>query len=204
MVRHFESPVSRLAVVGFALLSLAGCSSSEEGADGEPQSLDQIAESARERGDDWQASLLEDGDITLAEYDEGHRRNLECLTAAGMTYSEPERIVTDGFRWDYAIEWTGIEEEVGMRESSACFDENLGDLELAMSAWGDWQTDPALLAAVNECVANAGFEVDPAAKNYRDVWRSGSEAGLSQQTVGGCVSTSMTRVYPGAGFAVSF
>lgn len=193
-------------VVGTCLgvVALGGCASSAEDAGDGPRSLAQIADDARERGFDWQAEMLEDGDITLAEYDEGHRRNLACLTAAGMTYTDPVRMVPDGFRWDYLIDLADVGEDVGSREVWDCNEEYLSDLEVAMSSWGDWRTDPALLADVEECVSSAGFEIGTGAKNYRDVWLAGADAGLTRERVAICVREGMTRLYPGVDYAVAF
>lgn len=193
----------RVAATLFAGVAVLGGCTAQEAKDG-PRSLEQIAADARAKGHDWQADALDDGDITLAEYDEGHRRGLACLTTSGMTYTEPERMLTDGFRWDYVISWEGMSDDVGSRESQACFDENLGDLELAMSSWGDWRTDPALLVFVEECVKSAGFDVESGSRNYRDVWLSTADQGLTREQVSSCVSNGMQMLYPGAGFGVAF
>ena len=40
----------------------------------------------------------------------------------------------------------------GQTVSGSCFEESLGEVSLAMQAWGDWSTDPAVLADVVSCV----------------------------------------------------
>ncbi|HEY0188891.1 MAG TPA: hypothetical protein VGC67_15470 [Cellulomonas sp.] len=182
-------PRVRCTIVIAAAL-LAGCSSGDDGA----HSLDWYAAEARSRGYDWQAGLLEDGDVTLAEYDEGHRRNLACLDAAGIDYSEPERNVLDGFGWNYDLSWSGLDEETFERIASGCFEEFVGWIEPAMSELGDWQTEPTILAAIKECVAGQGFEIDTGAQNYRDVWLSGSDQGLTTEQVSACIGSETRRL----------
>ncbi|WP_291380968.1 hypothetical protein [Demequina sp.] len=183
-------------------LVLTGCSSTSSGDSNSPPSLEQIAANARAGGHDWQADLLDDGDITPAEYDEGHRRNLACLDAAGITYSDPERNLPDGFRWLYDMFWPGLSDSEGQRVSQDCYDQNLGDLELAMSAWGDWSTEPALLADIVDCVNNQGFSIDADVKNWNQVWLSGADQGLTQQAVAMCAQNGMARLHPGVGYAL--
>lgn len=192
--------VSGALLLVLASIPLVGCSPSPSDM-GETPSLDQIAASARSKGHDWQADLLDDGDITLAEYDEGHRRNLSCLDGVGISYSEPERNLPDGYRWLYDMHWPDLSDEDGQRLSRSCYEENLEELELAMGAWGDWSTDPALLAAVIDCVKTEDFAIDESAKNWRDVWLSAVDQGLTRQGVAACVDIAMTRLYPGTGYA---
>lgn len=192
------------ATLAMVLLALTGCSGPQEEGAESPQSLEQLAATARKNGWDWQASLLEDGDITVAEYDEGHRRNLQCLKAAGMTYTEPERSVTDGFRWVYDIHWASLDEESGSREMSQCSEMYVADLEVAMAWWGEWRTDPALQADIVKCVTAKGYSVKPGTKNYREVWLQGSEAGLTQEMVAMCLRAGAQRLYPKQGYAIGF
>lgn len=180
---------------------LAGCSSSDDGSNERP-SLDQIAADAKARGHEWQAEVLSDGDITLAEYDEAHRRTLQCLDAAGIQYSEPERSIINGYDWLFDMYWPSMDDSEGQQVSSACSEENKHEVELAMSAWGDWETDPALLADVLDCVSSKGFEVDRTVKTLRDVWLYGSDQGLSKETVAGCARIGMQRLYPGVGYGL--
>ncbi|HEY0215536.1 MAG TPA: hypothetical protein VGC57_03990 [Cellulomonas sp.] len=201
MVRHSGARwVLALGVVGTLLV---GCSSVGADDDG-PMSLDQFAAEARARGYDWQAGLLEDGDVTVAEFDEGHRRNLECLTAAGLVYSDLERDLLDGFRWDYLIGWNGVDEETANEAVSACAQEFLGYIEPAMSAWGDWSTEPAALAGIKECVTAKGFEIDTAAQNYREVYLSAADQGLTYEPLETCIASTMQRLHPGVGYAVGY
>jgi hypothetical protein len=138
----------------------------------------------------------------LAEYDEGSRRNLACLDAAGITYSDPVRNVPDGFRWLYDMHWPNMSDSDGQRVSQDCYDKNVGDLELAMEAWGDWTTEPALLADIVNCVTKQGFSIDPSVKNWKQVWTSGASHGLTQPAVATCVQTGMLRLHPGVGYAL--
>ena len=193
------SPALLVVAIG---LVLAGCSRATDGGTDSVPSLQQIAANARAAGHDWQADLLDDGDITLAEYDEGHRRNLACLDSAGITYSDPARNLPDGFRWLYDMSWPSMSDSEGQRASEDCYDQNLGDLELAMSAWGDWSTEPALLADIVSCVGDQGFEIDAAAKNWRQVWLSGADQGLTQQAVATCAQNGMARLHPGVEYAL--
>lgn len=184
---------------------LAGCTAfSDSSDDEEPQSLAQIAQRARDSGHSWAAEQLEDGDITLAEYDEGHRRNLECLTSGGLTYTEPERIIVDGFRWDYLITWQDVGEEKGMRVMEECFEEFVSDLELAMNHWGSWNTDPAVLAEIKVCVQDLGFKIDETSNNYREIWLSASDQGLTQEVTANCVRNAMSRLHPSLPSTVAF
>ena len=203
MVRH-PRRLSAVTFVVFAVLSLGGCSTSDGGSSSGPSSLMQIADDARSAGHEWQANLLDDGEVTLAEYDEGHRRNLECLTNAGMTFTDPVRILTDGFRWDYAISWAGMDDSAGQTVSERCFEDNLGALELAMASWGDWRTDPALLSEISSCVSAAGFSTDIGSRNYRDVWLEASDEGLTPEKVSSCAGSAMNALYPGVGYAITF
>lgn len=188
-----------------AASAVSACGGGDRRKPDDPPSLEQIAAKARAKGHEWQAQMLEDGDITLAEYDEGHRRHLACLTAAGLTYTEPERILTDGFSWDYLITWEGKSDEVGSGLMSDCFDDNLGDLELAMSAWGDWRTDPALLVEIETCVEDAGFDVQAgSARNYRELLLATADQGLTREKMSSCIGEGMQRLYPGAPFVVGF
>jgi hypothetical protein len=182
---------------------LSGCSSGKAAPAG-PPSLSQIASDARAHGHEWQADQLDDGDITLAEYDEGHRRNLACLDAAGITYSTPERNLVDGYQWLYKMQWPNLSEAKGQKVSQACFDDNVGDLALAMAAWGKLTTEPALLADVVKCVNGLGFKITPDVKNIRDVWLSGSDQGLKQEVVSTCAQNGMLRLHRGVDFAIGF
>lgn len=199
---HKNVPLALSAAV-FVVVAGTGCSS-PAATSGEPQSIEQIAADAKDRGHDWQATVLGDGNVTLAEYDEGHRRNLACLDGAGIQYSEPERNIPNGYEWLYDMTWPSMDDPKGQKVSEKCFDENLGEVSLAMSAWGDWETDSALLAAVLECVSASGFEIDASAKNLRDVWLEGSDEGLTKETVAGCAQDGMLRLYPGVSYGIGF
>ena len=189
----------RLVAVMFIGVSLlAGCS----GDDG-PPSLEQIARDARLRGNGWQAGVLDDGDVTLAEYDEGHRRVLACLDAAGLTYSEPQRNIPNGYEWLYDRFWHGMADDDGMRAARECDDTNRF-VARAMSLWGDWETEPALLSFIVECVTDAGFEIPADVRNYRDVWLSGSDQGLTKEQVAACIDTGMQRLHPRADYGIGF
>lgn len=187
-----------------ALVVLGGCSSDSENEDSEPSSLEQIAQEARDLGRDWQAGILEDGDITLAEYDEGHRRNLTCLDDVGITYSEPQRSVLDGYSWNYDMFWPNMDDSKGQDVSYKCFEENLESLSVAMTAWGDWKTDAAVLSFTNECVTQAGFTVESDVQNYRELWLSAAGEGLTQDVVANCLNTAMIRLHPGVSYALGF
>lgn len=194
---------SRAIIVVLAVAMLTGCSASDSDSDSRP-SLLQIAESARDQGHDWQAELLSDGDITLAEFDEGHRRTLACLEAAGIDFTEPQRNIPDGYQWIYDMTWPTLDDAAGQRVVEGCVDEHQADLALAMSAWGDWVTEPALLAATVECVSRSGFDGGPSITNLRDLWLAGASDGLTRQTVATCAQTQMERLHPGIAYAISF
>jgi hypothetical protein len=201
-----SAPVGRTtvrALVGLtAVVALvSACASGDQDAE-EPKSLSQLAAEARSRGYDWQAGILDDGDITAAEFDEGHRRNLQCLSDAGIEYTEPEREVLDGYRWNYDILWGEMDPEVVNDTATRCQDEFATYLELGMSSWGDWQTEPAVLAEIVRCVTDLGFEVDGGALNYRDVWLSASGQGLTSEQVSSCVASAMQRLHPGVGYGL--
>ena len=98
--------------------------------------------------------------------------------------------------------WPGLSDSEGQRVSQDCYDQNLGDLELAMSAWGDWSTEPALLADIVDCVNNQGFSIDADVKNWNQVWLSGADQGLTQQAVAMCAQNGMARLHPGVGYAL--
>ncbi len=192
-------------VLAFAMASAsgAGCSTTGSAAEG-PPSLEQIADTARSRGHEWQADILSDGDITLAEYDEAHRRNLACLESAGLVTSEPQRNLPDGFRWLYDVFWEGMDDEDGQGAMRMCGDTHMHEVELAMSTWGAWDTGPALLAEIASCVASRGIDVSEDARNYRDAWLSATDQGLTQQAVGSCVDSAMQKLHPGVDYAVAF
>jgi hypothetical protein len=193
--------LAALMLIGAAVLG--ACSPGDAGDGDGPPSLHQLADDARSAGQEWQANVLDDGDVTLAEYDEAHRRVLACLDAAGLTHSEPERNIPNGYEWLYDISWQGMDEEDGSRAAQAC-DENNRYVALAMSAWGDWETEPALLAAVVECVTDAGFEIPADVRNYREVWLSASDQGLTREKVAACIDSGMLRLHPGVGYAIGF
>ncbi len=201
MVRH--SSARWPAVLGVVCVVLGGCASGGDDVE-DPRSLEQIADEARAHGYDWQADLLEDGDITVAEYDEGHRRDLECLTAAGITYTEPERDLLDGFRWSYDLSWAGLDDETATSVASECSERNDMYLELAMSTWGEWDTEPTVLADLAQCVQDKGFEIEAGARNYREVWLSASDQGLTYEQVSACVAQAMQRLHPGVGYGLGF
>ncbi|MDR1633407.1 MAG: hypothetical protein LBS27_00435 [Bifidobacteriaceae bacterium] len=193
-----------VVVVLAASLAAVGCSPASEGDGDGPPSLEQIAAETRSRGYEWQAELMEDGDITVAEYDEGQRRTRECLTEAGMSHTEPVRNLPDGYEWLYDIAQNDLSDSAFDREMSRCFDEWVADLGLAMSLWGDWQTDPALLEYIVKCVEDLGFDVADGLKNYRQVWEGSSGQGLTEQSVMGCISDGMSELYPRADAAYGF
>jgi hypothetical protein len=183
---------------------LGGCGGSSSGGPDSEHSLEQIADRARSDGQNWQAELIEDGDITLAEYDEGHRRVLECLTQAGMTFTEPVRDIVDGFRWNYEITWGDLGEDKGSKAVQECF-ENLGHLELAMSSFGSWETDPALQANIEQCLRDDGFEVQSGStKNYRDLTNALAEQGVTQTMVSACIDAGMEKLYPRTAYGIVF
>ena len=189
----------RVAALLIAVSVLGACSGNGDG----PPSLQQIARDARVRGDGWQADVLGDGDITLAEYDEGHRRVLACLDAAGLTYSEPQRNIPNGYEWLYDRFWHGMADEDGMRATREC-DEKNRFVASAMSLWGEWETEPALLAFVVRCATDAGYEIPADVRNYREVWQSASDQGLTRETVAACVDRGMERFHPGADYGLGF
>lgn len=196
---------SLVVLACFSVVVLTGCGESNQGSTEVPPSLEQMAAKARSKGHDWQAQMLGDGDITLAEYDEGHRRNLACLVAAGLTHTEPVRNPADGFWWGYEVGWEGMADDRGSGLFSECYDDNLGDLELAMRSWGDWRTEPALLAEVEECVRSGGFDIeDGVAKNYREIWLAAAAQGLGKDKVASCINSGMSRLHPGIPYSVGF
>jgi hypothetical protein len=194
-----------LAMVGALLAPVVGCSLVDDGGGDGPASIEQIARDARGRGYIWQAELLEDGDITLAEFDEGYRRVFECVTEAGLTYDEPYRDVVDGFRWEYTVYWYGMEDEVGSRLYHDCYDRYVGDLELAMSSWGDWVTEPALMAEIEECVLRDDINYERGvAKNYRDLFHATADQGVTKMMMTACIESAMERLYPDRGYGIAY
>jgi len=191
-----------LATVLVAGWGLAGCSTPVGDVGNGVPSLEQIAADARSRGHDWQAEQLDDGNITLAEFDEGHRRNLACLNDSGISYSAPTRNVVDGYDWLYDMHWSGLKDSEGQRLSQGCFDANLGELSIAMSEWGEWETEPALMVAVVRCVNNKGIELTSEAKNLRDLQKEGADQGLTKEGISTCVQVEMQRLHPGVAYAL--
>jgi hypothetical protein len=199
---RFVTPVA----IAFGLtVAATGCGSQRaENDPSNPPTLEQLAAEARADGYEWQAGVLEDGDVTLAEFDEGSRRNLECITQMGMSHSEPERVLTDGYSWYYEINYETVDPEEASDLVAECSQENEMYLQLAMSAWGDWRTDAALLADVENCVRDAGFDVRAGARNYREVWLNAADQGLTTDKVTQCVDDGMYRLYPGKPSSIGF
>ncbi|WP_062070161.1 hypothetical protein [Demequina sediminicola] len=167
--------------------------------------MEQLASEAEGKGHDFQADALSDGEVTLAEYDEAHRRGLACLTDAGLTHSEPVRNRVDGFRWTYDVSWEGMSDADGNAAYEACFNDSLGEIELAMASWGEYNTDAALLAATEECVADTGIVVDrEGIHNHRELLLAGADQGLTMEVVLNCVQMSAERLYPTEDYVLTF
>lgn len=194
-------------VLGLALLvSGTGCSLDSGSNNDQPQSIEQIAKNARQWGYTWQAEQLEDGDITLAEYDEGVRRLLECVTEAGLTYDELSRNKVDGFHWNYIVYFRS--EETADADSTThrdCYNQYASDLELAMNSWGDWTTDPALMADIEDCLERGDVEFERGvAKNYRDLLKATADQGVTEMFMTACIENGMERLYPELEYAVAY
>ena len=71
--RDDVGPIGRCRFVAGGVV--AGCTGGDSPDANERPSLQQIASEATAKGYDWQAKVLSDGNITLAEYDEALRRN---------------------------------------------------------------------------------------------------------------------------------
>lgn len=174
---------------------LASCTDGGEISESEVLSLEQLSKSAKEDGYDWQASLLEDGDITLDEFDEAYRKTFDCLEAGGLVVSDLQRNVADGFRWEYVIEFGNVPEGEALELSSKCEDEFTRELQTAMSYWGDWETPQAVLGLVKDCVESRGVEVDASARNYVELYESVADLGVSRGAVLTCLNKAVGDIY---------
>lgn len=192
--------------LGFLALCLLLVGCSEEGVDSgtSPVSLDQLAKDAYEAGYDWQGDILSDGDVSRVEYDEAHRRNLECLTTKGITTSEAVRDRLDGYRWRYSINYADALSEIeNIQAIFDCSQETIMFVEMAMEHWGDWETDPAVMRLTEECIAENGFSVNRQFQNYRDLQNHFRQDGITDDDISECISGAMDQLYPEESYAYS-
>lgn len=159
-----------VALLTTASLLISACSLINPEEDPEPKTLEELAAQAESNGYEWQAEVLASGEITADDYDEAQRRTLACVTDHGLSYSEPQLVPEEDFRSDYEISWGDTDEEKGLKIIDECFIENLNYIEEAMYNWGDWQTAPELLEYIKTCLTERDYEINPEARNYRDVF----------------------------------
>ena len=201
MSPHLDRVPTILRVHKFGLLALSfllmGCVGPGDQADGEPASLDQLAKEAYELGYDWQGDVLSDGDVTRVEYDEAHRRNLECLASNGMEVSESVRDRLDGYRWHYSINYADTLSEIeNIQAIGDCSQETIMFVEMAMDHWGDWATDPAVMRLTEECVAGQGFSSRVEFQNYRELQEYFRRDGITDDDISSCLAEAMGQLYP--------
>lgn len=183
-------------------LLLMGCAGDRVDGGSAPVSLDQLAQKAYEAGFDWQGDILSDGDVTRVEYDEAHRRNLECLASNGMTASEAVRDRLDGYRWRYSINYADALSEIeNIQAILDCSQETIMFVEMAMEHWGDWETDPAVMRLTEECIAENGFSANRQFQNYRDLQNHFRQDGITDDDISECISGAMDQLYPEESYA---
>lgn len=190
--------------LGFLALCflLMGCSEIEVDGGTPPVGLDQLAKEAYEAGYDWQGDVLSDGDVTRVEYDEAHRRNLECLASNGMEVSESVRDRLDGYRWHYSINYADTLSEIeNIQAIVDCSQETIMFVEMAMDHWGDWATDPAVMRLTEECVAGQGFSSRIEFQNYRELQEYFRRDGITDDDISSCLAEAMGQLYPEESYA---
>lgn len=179
------------------LFLFASCADDDQNTTSEGTTVESLYEEAKDGGFKYAASLLEDGYVSLEEYQQANQKFLECMNDAGM----PGRITgvnrIDGWRINIEIESTPqFTEEYLLKESSNCTETYSMYSELGYEASNKDQMDVPLLEAAKACLTEkAGTQFIGTEQNTEDLIAAVGED--KKGLVKTCVMDNHHKLYAG-------
>lgn len=180
---HYLAGIASSIVI---LLCLSGCGPSDRGSE-EPFDA---AEAAREAGFTEQYTVLSDGHVTAAEYEESIDRVRQCLNEYGIETTEPWINPVDSLMlvWDYPAG------PPGYNGDPDCVRRYIGYVQPEYLILGEPRMDEPLLAYARTCLAESGRPLEGDPRNAGDM---ADELGPdAAQLLAGCLHGGLQELYP--------
>jgi hypothetical protein len=184
-------------------LFLVGCSGGVLGDVEEPVTIEEVYEDAkRDKADQSVLDALSDGHVSLEEYNAGFDAAVKCVEDKGYKVKvDPMPNPVDGYRGSFQIvsfaDGSSLpENDEAFMNIVECENRFETPLEVGYEMTNELVMDPALMAAVQECLRDKGVELTGEEKNLADLAPGGSDVNPNWGKVEGCVFDQGSRMYP--------
>jgi hypothetical protein len=188
---------------------LVGCSGGVLSDSEEPATIEQMYKDAKkEKADQSVIDALSDGYVSLEEYNTGVDVTVKCVEDKGYAVkvdSMPNPV--DGYRKGFQIVSFADGSSLPENDKAAtdifeCSKRFASFLEMGYEITNEAVMDPALMAAVQECLRGKGQEVTGEEKNMKDLVTDGYDD-PKWGVVSECVGTRGTEMYPDVDITVT-
>ncbi len=153
-----------------ATLTLTSCSQDDSSASS--LTADDIRADAKQLAEDGrteQAAMLEDGEVTAAEYEDAFQKYSECLTTRGFDIAEFSVSPVDGVSYLFGVDANGREtDDKTYAEQDECRNRYWEPLNTDYSATAPKRMDEGLRQAALACMADAGYTLPSTVTVYAD------------------------------------
>ena len=155
----------RFVTLTIVAISLDACASPEP-----PRREVSIAsslETAREKGYEWEVSVLEDGTISAGEYEQAYDRYMDCQVALGYVFDKPKYLdPVEGQRWQALSEYRGAG-DAPLDKMAEC-DSRIFLIEDPYVVTTPKVMDPQLMAKLRSCLDEKGIPYRGDEVNFND------------------------------------
>lgn len=184
--------MGNVALVSAALL-LTGCGSGSPSATLSEAQIRLLAAEAEEAGYTEQASILEDGIVTVGEYETAVDNYVDCVTAHGYVVSERTLSPVDNLSLEYATSAAGFDQEVASANIQTCSSRHIPYVKRGYLGSHEHRMDDPLASALAACVSGHGVRTSGDESTPRDFFEL---EGVNPAMLTECISEAAEDLYP--------
>lgn len=187
----------RPILIAAVAIALTGCSSGGSPAptDDQPGTIAGLQAQAERNGWTNVSNLLKDGQVTKEDLRAAFDTMATCSKASGVTLTDPKVNPVDG--WRLTFDMAGTPTASGQQAQMDCQTKEYDPISIGYEVTHKNVMDPALMKAVQACLAKRGVSTTGQEKNVPDLVPAGNADKVRADKVVACVSDEAGTMFPG-------
>jgi hypothetical protein len=191
------------SVLASVTLALASCSANDapDPTDNESTSIASLQRQAEENGWANASALLKDGQVTKEDLRAAFDNMAACAKPSGATFTDPQVNPVDG--WRLTFDLAGTPSAEAGEAALDCQAKEYDPISIGYEVTHDDAMDPALMKAVQACLAKRGITTTGQEMGVSDLVPAGAVDKARGDKVVACVTKEATSLFPNATIVTS-